>query len=111
MDWSTSSGPNRDGLWGLGRGWRDDSRRPEGSRNQKRHVNYFETFLWVHWLGVGFEGRQMSDSLKLTIVIAIGFIGVYWLFVMILRSAFGIELPDPADQLPYEWRSHIPRTL
>jgi hypothetical protein len=51
----------------------------------------------------------MSDSLKLIVLSSIGLIGVYWLFVVILRSAFGIELPDPADQLPYEWRSHIPR--
>jgi hypothetical protein len=53
----------------------------------------------------------MSDSVRVIVASAIGLLGAYWLFVVIARSAFGIELPDPADALPQEWRAHIPRTL
>jgi hypothetical protein len=53
----------------------------------------------------------MFGSLKMVVVSAFAFVAVYWLFVVIMRSTFGVELPDPADQLPYAWRSHIPRTF
>jgi hypothetical protein len=49
-----------------------------------------------------------DDSVRLIIASAIGLLGVYWLFVVIARSAFGIELPDPVDVLPQEWRAHFP---
>jgi hypothetical protein len=53
----------------------------------------------------------MSDTLRLTITSAFGIILLYWLFVVTVRSAFGIELFDPADFLPHEWRNLVPRRL
>jgi hypothetical protein len=53
----------------------------------------------------------MTSPVRLIINSAIGLLGLYWAFVVIARSAFGIELPDPADILPYAWRGHVPRTL
>jgi hypothetical protein len=53
----------------------------------------------------------MSDSVRLIVTSAIGLLGLYWLFVVVARSAFGIELPDPADALPHEWRDHISGSL
>ena len=35
---------------------------------------------------------------------------IYGLAVIILRAAFGIELPNPVDWLPDSWREYIPRS-
>lgn len=33
---------------------------------------------------------------------------IYGVFVLVMRSAFGIELPNPIDWLPPDWRDFIP---
>jgi hypothetical protein len=38
----------------------------------------------------------------------IGLFGLYWFAVVVVRSAFGIDLPNPADLLPREWRGYLP---
>lgn len=32
----------------------------------------------------------------------------YGVFVLVMRHAFGIELPNPVDWLPPEWAEYIP---
>lgn len=37
-----------------------------------------------------------------------GLLLVYGVFVLVMRAAFGIELPNPVDWLPPEWAEYIP---
>ena len=53
----------------------------------------------------------MSDSFRMFAALAIGVIAFYWIFVVVVRAQFGIELPDPADLLPASWRHVLPRGL
>jgi hypothetical protein len=53
----------------------------------------------------------MSDSFRMFAALAIGLIAFYWIFVVVVRAQFGIELPDPADLLPATWRHALPRGL
>lgn len=50
----------------------------------------------------------MTDNARTLLAAAIEIIAVYWAFVIGVRSAFGVHLPDPADFLPQEWRSRLP---
>ena len=53
----------------------------------------------------------MSDSFRMFSALAIGLIIFYWVFVIVVRSTLGIELPDPVDLLPVAWRQALPRGL
>jgi hypothetical protein len=50
----------------------------------------------------------MSDSFRMFSALAIGLIIFYWIFAIAVRSALGIELPDPIDLLPAAWRQALP---
>ena len=58
-----------------------------------------------------FGAAAMSDSFRMFTALAIGLIAFYWIFVVVVRVQFGIELPDPADLLPASWRHALPRGL
>lgn len=43
-------------------------------------------------------------------ILAAALLVAYGVVVIVLRSAFGIELPNPLDWLPPDWRKLIPET-
>jgi len=52
-------------------------------------------------------GKLIAFAIGIPVVLATLLV-TYWLVVIILRQAGGIELPDPIDWLPTEWRKHLP---
>jgi hypothetical protein len=50
----------------------------------------------------------VEDTFRTIAGASIGVLMIYWLFVVILRSEFGVHLPDPVDALPAGWRSALP---
>jgi hypothetical protein len=52
-------------------------------------------------------GKVIAYAIGIPLVLA-SLLVAYWLVVIILRQAGGIELPDPIDWLPTEWRQHLP---
>ena len=54
-----------------------------------------------------FVGRLISFAIGIPLII-VSLLIAYWLVVVILRQAVGIELPDPVAWLPAEWRQHLP---
>jgi hypothetical protein len=43
--------------------------------------------------------------MRLAFISAIALIALYWGLVVVMRS-FGVDLPDPANLLPYSWGVH-----
>jgi hypothetical protein len=50
----------------------------------------------------------MEDTFRMMAGAAIGLVMIYWLFVLVARSEFGVHLPDPVDVLPAGWRGALP---
>jgi hypothetical protein len=53
----------------------------------------------------------MTNVLWLVLGLSIGLLGLYWAFVAVSRSVFGVELPDPAGLLPDGVRYYPPRSI
>lgn len=50
----------------------------------------------------------MSDNARFALIGSAGVVLAYWALVVGVRNAFGVDLPDPTDFLPQDWRSHLP---
>ncbi len=50
----------------------------------------------------------MSENRRAILIGVVGLVAVYRAFVIGGRSAFGVDLPSPAELLPQEWRSRLP---